>query len=280
MSKNWSNNELDILRNNYGKIPISKVKELLPNRSNNSINHKAFRLSIKGSLLLYRAKVNDSFFSEYNPISCYYAGLIAADGNIVQNRGVLRLSQKDKTVLEKFKSIIQYEGNITRTNQRGTSKYFKDKSKYYECFHLRITSKKIVDDLKNNFNITGNKTLTLQPPSNLDEYHSKCFIIGLIDGDGWIGTYLPKQAITPILKCAITGTLDIARWVQEKFNGVGQIRHPLKGYNPNICQYTWSSKAAFNTIKDLVSIKELENIRFPRKWNKINTLNPIRERRY
>lgn len=83
MGKRWSEYELDLLNNSYGKISTRKLSKLLSNRSMQSINHKASKLSIKGSLSLHKkATVNDNFFSEYNALSCYYAGLIAADGCI------------------------------------------------------------------------------------------------------------------------------------------------------------------------------------------------------
>lgn len=121
--------------------------------------------------------------------------------------------------------------------------------------------------------------MVLQPPPLVDNYYSKCFIIGLIDGDGWIGTRVQKNGITPYLTCTITGTINVGKWVQEKFGNIGYIRHPLKGYNPIICQYNWNSKSALKIMQELLLIKELDGIRFSRKWDKINNLKPIRERK-
>lgn len=121
-------------------------------------------------------KCNELFFSEMNELSCYWAGFIAADGNIRQPKQNERfglqitLSQKDESQLSQFLSDIESSHKIYKTN-RG------------EC-HIHVRSNKLCLDLLDNFNITPRKTLTYTPVNNIPSELVRHFIRGYIDGDG------------------------------------------------------------------------------------------------
>ena len=42
--RHWTDEELDILRDNMGRIPVRKIKELIPDRSVGSIYMKIYEL--------------------------------------------------------------------------------------------------------------------------------------------------------------------------------------------------------------------------------------------
>ena len=254
--KTWSDEEIELLKNNYLNNLNINLKQLFPNRSISGIAHKGYRAKL-GQKDVFRYKANEDFFSIPNPINSYLAGFIAADGNILIRKDtgehVLRIDQKDKSVLILFKKLLNFQGNV-RINKR----------KSHICHILTISSRKICDDLKNNFNIVPNKSLILKQP-RLNNYLSLCYIIGLVDGDGCI-TFRNKNKPNSII-LQVTGTKEICDFVKNTLK-VGSIHHSSKT-GKNTYTYACSFKNAREIIYKLRAIKELENIRFARKWNKI-----------
>ena len=153
-------------------------------------------------------EVNDAYFSTINNENSYYAGFIAADGNIDTKNSKLTigLSSKDKTFLETFLSNL----DSTYTVKDSISK------EQYECSTIYITSKQICEDLYSNFNIYPNKSLTLTPP-NLENEFLDCFIMGLIDGDGTIGYSARKEGTQPSFYISVVGTKEMMELVKNRF---------------------------------------------------------------
>lgn len=127
---------------------------------------------------------NHNFFFKNNEKSFYWAGFIAADGNISKNRITLCINTQDKDHLFKFKSDISTNSPI----KDFIRKEFRSKFKRNEYFAstIKINSKTMVNDLLK-FNITPakSKTLTLND-FTINNSNFRHFIRGLIDGDGWI----------------------------------------------------------------------------------------------
>lgn len=261
MSKIWSDEEINILKEKYGTITKRELLGFLPGRTFHSITWQAskYRLKTNMSISNRHTKINHNFFAIPNPINSYYAGLFAADGNIKKTTPYCTLNQKDINVLEKFKQHIEYTGKITkRTNS---------KKKINFCYSVSITSQNITDDLYKNFNIIPQKSLILQPPHKLDNYQSLCFIIGYIDGDGWISIVKTKKR-KPYILIGLLGTKKMCEWIKNIF-GVGSV-FLRKDCKNTIYKYVVSHNNAINIINKLKNIKELDNIRFSRKWDKIN----------
>lgn len=120
---------------------------------------------------------NDNYFSIPNERNSYWAGFIAADGNIFKNR--LTISQSDYDKIKQFSNEIDCNAKISLRNSRLSVK------KHY-C--IQIVSNKLTKDLLDNFNIPEKKSLILEPPI-LNRKLSLCYLAGLIDGDGSIGQY-------------------------------------------------------------------------------------------
>ena len=133
-----------------------------------------------------RYSCNDNFFSEDNEKSFYWAGFIAADGNIDKAKPRVCITQAsvDHNHLEKFKNDINYNGKIFDVVRKEHREKFL-KKEYYSSY-IKITSRQIINDLSR-FNITPNKSKTYQFPEYLSENENiRHFIRGIIDGDGWI----------------------------------------------------------------------------------------------
>lgn len=118
-------------------------------------------------------KYNIHFFDEYTPESCYWAGFIAADGNIRSDRNCVSIHLKitDKKHLEKFAKLIDFTGTI---EQDTTS-----------C-RISINGEWYVKKLEEKYNIIPQKTLILEPPVQIPKDLLPHYIRGYFDGDGCV----------------------------------------------------------------------------------------------
>jgi hypothetical protein len=144
---------------------------------------------------------NSSFFSVPNSQNSYWAGFIAADGNITEDNSVrIAVDGKDRVIIERLKEEIEYTGEIR------DYKYHREKEGFYS--RIEIFDKDIVIDLESNWNITPRKSKTLLPPNIHEEMNIMAFIIGYIDGDGSIGKGNRIQI-------QIYGTASVLEWIKE-----------------------------------------------------------------
>lgn len=257
----WSQQEIEILKLHYGKIKKEELLKFLPGRSLKGIAWQAqkHRLVANRSITNKHTSVNEDFFRDINPVTCYYAGLIAADGCIAKDRNSFTLHQKDIEVLGKFKNNISYTGIISRRQISGKEDNY--------CHSINITSRKLVNDLEIFFNIIPKKSLILKPPSNLDYFHSLCFILGYIDGDGYISIVKTKRQ-NPYMLIGALGTKETCYWIKSVL-GVGRV--DIRKDSKNIIyRYNCSHSKAFQLIGVFREIYQLKDIRINRKWDKYN----------
>lgn len=205
---NWTLDEISILKKWYGKISADKIPL---NKTARSIYMKAFRLGLEAKIgPKSRYSHNKKYFSLLNEECCYWAGFIAADGCIHDGHGhyiSINLSNIDLKHLDLFKEGIQYTGSI------GT--YQNDSS---IVIHNAI---EIITDLQNYFSITSRKSLTLKPPSLLNENHIRAFIRGYMDGDGSISKHNKS------LNVSFVGTYEMIKWIKNNINKfVSQSKNP------------------------------------------------------
>jgi hypothetical protein len=210
--------QIEYIRNNYGK---KNAKEIAT-----ELNIKPFHIGITARKLgisygrgknpvqtkhcrTRRINVDDDFFDEPNLLNCYWAGFLAADGNIRQvgyrKELGLQLSQKDINHMRKFAEQIKFTGTVTS--------YMR--SNGISMCSVHINSNKICEDLEKNFNITPKKTFTLQPPSNLTDDQKDCYIAGYIDGDGCIQKI--KTKYNKYIVIDARGTEEIVNYIKQRF---------------------------------------------------------------
>jgi hypothetical protein len=170
----------------------------------------------RGKENLHKKKVNDNFFSENTEAAFYWAGFIAADGNVAKDkpRIGITLNTEDKEHLKKFKKNIRFSGDIVDDERKNDIRPHSKKEIIYSS-KIRFTSQKCKNDLEKIFNITPAKSKTLMFPKHLiNNDLIRHFIRGLIDGDG--GIYI-KNDSSHIMLC---GTKDI---VETTFNHLKNI---------------------------------------------------------
>ena len=241
----WSDEEINILKNNYGKTLVKNICDMLPKRGYSSVRHMISKLELSKQFNLRRYNVNKESFKYYNSNSCYWAGFIGADGNITDSgRLSIGLKKEDSEHLVKFNNFLEYTNDV---------KIYKNTA------YSAISCKEICDDLFNNFNITPRKSKTLKPPTKIkDNLDKLCFIKGIIDGDGSID----KKSIT------IYGTKCLLEWIKEIFDDsipkTNRKVSIVRQIQPNLHAYKISGKR-----RDFMYsiLKNLKCDKLNRKWN-------------
>lgn len=208
-------------------------------------------------------KLNDIYNNSENTLdrlliednqSFYWLGFLIADGYFSGNTFELGLSEKDREHLEEFSKFISYNKDI---------KYRKETKSYRLNFNNRHSIPKIMDK----YNLCEIKTYN---PINFDYFFKydkeliKSMVIGIIDGDGYIGNNGSKNSFV----INITSHKNWTDFYERIFK---YIDIPVKIKN-------FKSKENIITIsirrKEFISIL-LENIStnkiyyLSRKWDKI-----------
>ncbi len=119
-------------------------------------------------------EIDDYAFSKPNNSNCYWAGFIAADGNVSGNSLSMHLSNIDYNHLEKFSNFVKLKNSEIFVRKNGVND---------GCL-VRFRSDRITNDIKDIFNIIPNKSLVLQPPNIYKDNHIRHYIRGYFDGDG------------------------------------------------------------------------------------------------
>lgn len=202
-------------------------------------------------------KVNHKFFSEYNPYSCYWAGFILADGYIrddKRNTLGIKLSIRDIEHLEKFKNLIEFEGEIEKND--------------IFC-RISISSKKIIQDLSENFSIRPRKTYNAYIEEKIPYEYLDHFIRGYLDGDGT----LCKTSCETLGFIGTKKTLESIR--EFFFQSDIRLRTKerpeiIENKSSNIYNLSYYGKSAIKTCEILYKESE-EIIRLSRKFNIFET---------
>ena len=199
---------------------------------------------------------NHNFFNNKNPLNSYWAGFIAADGNISTRGSVLKiaLSHKDAKHLEKLSNLLSEDYSLKEGERT-----LEDKN--YKIISFGLSSKQWKEDLERNWNITPAKSLTLRFPEFDCLESKKAFICGYIDGDGSICVSNNKISLqvlgTEAFLGSILGFLVKAKVVDE--NTIAIAKHK------RISTLSFSSTTAISVLNFLYN----ENLPLlERKWGK------------
>jgi hypothetical protein len=205
-----------------------------------------------------RFGLNENYFFVPNIENSYWAGFIAADGNIYQppdhnwqKKLGIGLSRLDVEHLERFVANIGFTGNIhSFTNGSGK-----------DIVSIQITSNKICDDLYDNFGIHSKKSKTLEPPYGLsDEHMIKSFIKGYLDGDGSIGIYNNHP------RFSMVGTKKFLEWVRYKLSIYNGIVLPTVKTREDGLSYVAVTGSKCRQV--LFDLRSIDTPFLVRKWNK------------
>lgn len=184
---------------------------------------------------------NTNAFDEYTPESCYWAGFLAADGN-VDTKGRVRLMLKydDISHLGKFREFM----GSTHTIGSNTTEYNR-------C-SFEFTSPYVCETLDLNFNIVPNKSLIYTFPKNIPDELLKHFIRGYFDGDGSIcESFSNANSVTATLYATFcSGSYDFAKILYDKLSSILGLHGHLQDFNTG---RKWQIKYNTNDAKKLLT---------------------------
>jgi hypothetical protein len=137
----------------------------------------------------------NNIFNSYTKESCYWAGLLAADGAIDINHTIgLELNAKDKESIFQFKTDLASEHEIS---------YRKDT----DAYRIRFCDKEIAQSLAYNFSVTSDKTHALQLPILPEEMYPH-YIRGHFDGDGCFTEFFNNRPTASFRVFITSGSLQ------------------------------------------------------------------------
>jgi hypothetical protein len=263
----WTKDEINILKEKYGKIKNQELSLFIPTRTVAACVDKAKKLGLLNDRTIYlpRYTCNANYFDSPNIENSYWAGWLASDGYIRSRDLSVNLKCVDKEAIEAFRDAIKYTGKISLENSQ----------KYKTQYGLHIygnSGRKLSKILQNVWNIIPQKSLILKPPNIIDEECKKAFIIGLFDGDGTYVSYYRKDRPGKYFVFGIYGTEDMLSWVRENFynwtNGESGLPKIVK--NTGCCYLQYYSTKCVNIMKMLLEVPI--KFRLSRKWLEIKTL--------
>lgn len=272
----WTKKEDSIVLENFGKVLPCDLVKLFKGRTYHGIAARARILGVRGnksylnSISNKRIEVNQEFFNLATPLSSYWAGFIAADGCVLSNSNVVRvsISNKDKMHLCRFKSDSGFGGDVLE--YVGTTSTIRGKVvKSGPMVRMNVGGVGFtwINKLKDIYNITPRKTKTLLPPIELDYINSLSYISGYIDGDGCLyinsvnkeGVLLRKRLYLEIL-----GTKHLLEWIKCLFDSISPVKRSSSVIKKKGCyKYSVGGKRLFVLLDSLCSV----NVpRLRRKW--------------
>lgn len=147
--------------------------------------------------------------------SSYWAGFIAADGNISQppeNSIKIQLSVKDDVLLHRFKKHIDWTGEVKYQQSSGFTRG-------PMCSIKVCGVPEYIEILEEIYSVTPAKTFTIKSP-NVEGENKLAYLVGLIDGDGSIGFYngdirKPRVSIA-------TASRTLAEWLSCELGLLGE----------------------------------------------------------
>lgn len=210
-------------------------------------------------------ELDHEYFSTLGPKQAYWAGVLAADGNVEQPKGKrinyqpqICLGVCDEYLPSKLAEDIGYSGSV-KCRVLAPPRQPK--------YILRFSSQPTADWLLKYYNITPDKSLTYLPP-NIE--HKLPFIKGLIDGDGCIRWDLWNQkrsaSACPTFSIDCVCTILVANWIKDTVGGFVSGQLCKKG-DPNTVKWLYRGKAALEVAQKICD--SLPEYGLERKWGKV-----------
>lgn len=208
---------------------------------------------------------NENIVQDNSPASHYFIGWITSDGYIDEKYGGITLEICDKEILDRFKEILGYSGQIKVSNKR--QKHHK------QAYRLNLKSRKLTQDFVN-IGIKQKKSKTIGMPK-IDQKYYYHFLRGLIEGDGSI-ILDKRQRLFVFFNSASKKLIDsISNLTDIKPTSIITLKN--EGYD-NAYRLVWTDKKALELCEFLY--KDSENLRLERKYQKYIQYKNLKEQLY
>ena len=209
-----------------------------------------------------RHKRNSNYFHIIDtPNKAYILGMLYADGNNFRKGNkhaiTLQLQEEDKSVLERIKGELEYEGPLRFIENS------KKKKEHKDVYGLIISDKTMSDDLLS-LGVIPCKSLLLTFPTWLRPDLVRHFIRGYFDGDGNIYHDSKRDK----WRASLAGTFEFCTGVQkicEAYYIKTNIYHPKQCLDHNT--YVLQCSASNSTYQFLSFLYQDCDIKMDRKYN-------------
>ena len=198
--------------------------------------------------------LDHSSFSSYSKESAYWAGFIAADGNVDDKSRIrLMLKHDDLRHLQKYNTFLK----STYAIQENTTKYNRCAVEY--------TSYQIRSELESKYNIVPVKSLIIQPPTQLPEELIAHFIRGYFDGDGSVcESFSNRNSSTATFYATlVSGSLPFVKWLEAYLDLIGVTYNTQ--YWENKSQIKLNTNQAIKFLNSIY-LESTEDTRLDRKY--------------
>lgn len=191
---------------------------------------------------LYNQGVKEDFFEIIDSeVKAYFLGLLLADGFVYRNLRELEdtfliglmLSEKDFYMVERFKSEINIRRKIVVDKRDGSG-----------C--ISLTSNKMASDLAK-FGVTENKTEHAYLPILEDKNLMRHMIRGIIDGDGFINSYISNRR-NELFRIGVCGTYATVKGLNDYLVDELDVFDRVVTKTENIYMVDWASRRDFESI--------------------------------
>lgn len=262
----WTPEEDALLRSLISRgVSLKDMPPYFERRSRRGIEGRTFNLGLKSGTPRTVHSKDESFWSVPNPVNCYYAGMVAADGSLNSEKHTFSwtAATADEEHLLRFIDAVKFTGKISRVSK-------KSPSSDTICYHsaVRISAaQQWLKDLKTNFDLFQNKTYRLRPPPLGSDYLMSCYLVGLLDGDGALSFSRESETVHIAYGSA---SRDIVQWVRgfvdQHFQFAVRNKPPAIVKELLDGRYYHTSIYGLKAVKFIELMKTLPVPRYSRKW--------------
>lgn len=237
----------EIITKYSNNITIKELSEIYSVKRETIKNVLKFNnIKLKGHNRKY--DFNQHYFDKIDsPDKAYFLGLIITDGYNTGYGLEIGLQKEDKYILEKFKNIINYKGELNLVERN------KKNPKLSDLYRLRLSSLHLSNSLSN-LGVIRKKSHHTYFPDIPEEFHSH-FIRGCLDGDGSI---FSNKKGSNLLKVAFIGNDLLVKSIQKILIEKCDLRetklyYPKKGYKTDrICIFSFGGNFSVQKIGNYI----------------------------
>lgn len=266
----WTNEEIQIVKENHNKKTLMQILSLLNNKTYYCLRSKAQRMGLyrdENLRIPNKNTHNTEFWKEPTLLNSYLAGAIAGDGCLFIDKNktmnfTYKVAIKDEFMIDLLKKELNFTGPKSYTQNKSPHS-----DKICKMVYVRMGAfQNNAEYLKQHFNLIPRKTKRLGPTNLQDKNLNLAFLVGCIDSDGSV-EYQKKDKDYHLYLGVNSSSKSIVEWVKMLIDSyfpystrVAQVRHHIQ--DNYYRYYIGGVRAAmiFNYLKSLPIPK------FPRKW--------------
>lgn len=212
--KKWTPKETTLLQELNGKISFEEMAEKhFLNRTPKALQKKSLKIGLTSSYKHKKYTHNKEFFKIPNKLNSYWAGWFCGRAyRSGKNQVAIEARPEDTQHLEQLKRNIQYTGNVNIYSYQKFNNNLLTKSPRLNL----CGANDIIDDLTENFGFTSSKGDRLFPKTINSNFElSICFLIGLLDSDGYISVSKINDSNYKGRIHFSVFSFELARWINE-----------------------------------------------------------------